>query len=250
MNFSADNLLLIALVILPGFVAVRARSAMVVSRPTDDKRTLYSALAASILLFTPLSPVILWMAPRWQWLFEHRPVRMLVLSIMMIAIWPIVAGAGVALLSRTSAWGRVTRRLRLLRAEPRGWDIYFARGKECYVRATLMDGRVIAGVYGGASGASSFPASEDIYLALQCKVNQDTGCIEGPLPRSMGIWLDMKSVVFLEFFSLSDEPAKEEEHNEQRSEGGHVGSGSGDSVRSPAGDSESSEGGRLPSGPA
>ena len=65
----------------------------------------------------------------------------------------------------------------------------------------MRDGRVVAGLYGTKSFASSYPDEEDLYLQTLCALSPEgeiTGIVEG----SEGAILRMSEVSLLEFYSL------------------------------------------------
>jgi hypothetical protein len=61
----------------------------------------------------------------------------------------------------------------------------------------MKDGRVIAGLYGPNSFASSFPAPEDLYLEKMCKLSPQ-GKIEGIAEFSNGCIIQMDNIELLE----------------------------------------------------
>jgi len=90
------------------------------------------------------------------------------------------------------------------------WDFLFGRrGRAGYVRIKLRDGGWVAGVWAlgeeaTASYASSYPQSEDLYLAAQVTVDPTTGAFVldhhgRPEIRPWGLLLTRDHIEQLEF---------------------------------------------------
>jgi hypothetical protein len=63
----------------------------------------------------------------------------------------------------------------------------------------MKNGKVVAGLCGNKSFASSFPADEDLYLEKVCTLSAD-GKMDGIVPNSMGAIIRMENVALIEFF--------------------------------------------------
>lgn len=101
--------------------------------------------------------------------------------------------------------------------EPRAWDFVWGRGRQGLVRAKLMSGSWVAGLYvtteqgGRVSYASGYPEeAQDVYLAQQLKVDPETGAWERdeneqPVQIPGGLLLRWDQVEFVEFTELEAE---------------------------------------------
>ena len=70
--------------------------------------------------------------------------------------------------------------------------------------ATLSSGRVIGGLYGSNSFASSYPSAEDLYLEQLCNMTPD-GRMTDLTALTVGGIIRMENVELLEFFEYEPE---------------------------------------------
>jgi hypothetical protein len=124
-------------------------------------------------------------------------------AVVALVVVPVVFGVVLALVAeiRSPAWLRallVRSGLSSVARVSQAWDWVFSRGFPAYVRVRLTDGRVVYGVYGEQSFASSESGQRDLYLQ-QHWVEADDWFAE-PYPQSMGVWLSGTLIVSIEFF--------------------------------------------------
>lgn len=82
---------------------------------------------------------------------------------------------------------------------PGAWDHFFRTGQTALVRATLNDGRVVAGYYGDESFAGYTVETPDLFLERRWTLDKDLWFDE-EAPQSLGIWLPHESLVSVEFY--------------------------------------------------
>lgn len=101
-------------------------------------------------------------------------------------------------------------------AEPRAWDYLWNRRVSALVRLRMNSGRWLAGIYneferGAKSYAAGYPEDGDLFLAVQCAVQADSGdwvlTASGQPSRvdsSPGLLVKWADVEFLEYWELPD----------------------------------------------
>jgi hypothetical protein len=218
-ELSTDSLVVVMVFIIPGFVALKAWASVAVAPASNDKSLLLSAIAASACLYAPFSPLLYWEYTTHRLNPVVHPVAAAVTAFGVLCVWPAIAGVGVARVMRAGWWQHFASWLGVRPPELRAWDAFFSRGEQCFVRAVLKDGRIVGGLFVPGASASSYPASEDLYLAVQYSMDS-SGTFGERMPRTRGCWLDMNNVQCLEFQSV-------EETDEQRREATHCETGAG-----------------------
>jgi hypothetical protein len=100
--------------------------------------------------------------------------------------------------------------------EPRAWDHLWRMRKQGVVRMRLMSGTWLAGFYGTwserQSYAAGYPEAGDLYLAVQLKVDAESGKFERdadgravPVEGGGGLLVRWAQVEFLEFQEMSND---------------------------------------------
>lgn len=90
---------------------------------------------------------------------------------------------------------------------PSGWEHFFSSNTTALVRATLDDGRVVAGYFGDRSFAAYTADTQDLFLEERWELDDDAWFVR-PVPLSFGIWVPHEHIVSLEVYSPpGDEPA-------------------------------------------
>jgi Family of unknown function (DUF6338) len=184
--------------LMPGFIASRALSFVYPSSETGETRAVLTAITLSSFNYAILSWIIIL---AW-WQSWYKSVEFLAAFVFFaLFVSPVI----IALLFgkvNDSDWGRRMRqKFGVMHPIPKAWDHFFRRRVPCWVIATMKDGRVIGGLYGPNSFASSFPAQEDLYIEKVCTMSAD-GKMEGVIAQSVGAIIRMENVALLEFFEI------------------------------------------------
>ena len=82
---------------------------------------------------------------------------------------------------------------------PSGWEHFFLWDRTCFVRATLKDGRVVAGRYAERSFAGYTAETPDLYLEERWSLDEKdwfAGCVGG----SLGVYIRADEIVSVEFY--------------------------------------------------
>lgn len=198
MPASVGAILVIVAFIMPGFIAGRILSSAHSTSETTEGHLILGAITLSCLNYAALSWLLV---TAWIEKWYERPAILALLSLFTLFVAPVCI-ALVLIKAIDTEWGRQVRiAFGLAHPIPKAWDSFFRRGIPCWVMATLKGGRVIAGLYGSNSFASSCPAEEDLYLEKICKLSAQ-GEIEGVAESSCGGIIQMENVETLEFFEI------------------------------------------------
>jgi len=200
MPTSLSQIGIIFLFITPGFVFARVLGLSLPQRSREATSLVLDSLTASCFNFALLSPV-LWLLLREDFPYRH-PVLFAMSGFLILFVFPVVLAILVVHGVESPRFARLRRILKLAHPVPRAWDYFFRQGRACGVVATLKDGKVVAGIYGPNSFASSYP-DEDLYIEKLCAVSAD-GHIGDPLDSSVGAILRMDQVQYLEFYTMKD----------------------------------------------
>lgn len=208
--------LVIGAFVLPGFVTLllRERTYVVPGETTGFERLLtalaYSAFIYGLLIFG-------------GWAFGYGLGRadvagfyrgerqlgdyLLVAGLGLGLIPSLIAGVGLKWRLSDSLRHNLLDRLGISPAHgtPAAWDHFFQTGQVALVRATLSDGRVVAGYYGDESFAGHSAEEPDLFLERRWMLDGDSW-FAAEAPASIGLWLPRDSVVSLELYKPPVEP--------------------------------------------
>jgi hypothetical protein len=95
--------------------------------------------------------------------------------------------------------------LRLLRInerheQPTGWDYWFRKGRNCYVRILMKDGGRVLGFYGAESFAAYAKDGSDLYLERVYVPEGEHQWFGAQPSGNCGIWVRSDEVVSIEFY--------------------------------------------------
>jgi hypothetical protein len=208
MPTSVSAVLVLIAFIMPGFIAGRVLSSAHSNSEASDGRLVLGAITWSCINYAVLSGLLVW---AWSQKWYEHPLNLALLAFCTLFLSPVLIALATVKVIDT-AWGRRVR-VAFGMAHPvsKAWDAFFRRGIPCWILATLKGGRVIAGLYGGNSFASSFPAPEDLYLEKICRLSAE-GEIEGLADFSRGGIIRMENVESLELFDILNAQGQEVAH--------------------------------------
>jgi hypothetical protein len=191
-----DNIGFVILAVFPGLVATQVYRLLMPARPLEWKDALLQGVFYSIVNFTLLLPVVLFVIntdnqashPVWYW-----GALLLVLLVGPIA-WPFV-------LRRAFRWKWLRTRVHL--PYPTTWDYFFDSREPAFLLIRLSDGKSLGGYWGPNSYAGSFPNDGDIYLEAVYLVNSD-GTFGKPFEGTKGALLRRDQYICIELFSVPE----------------------------------------------
>ena len=167
----------------------------------------------------------------------ERVLRAVVASVVLDAIYLLVAGPELLRLARGSAsvgWEGLGQRPRLVglvalmlfvvvpvaaavgvswvqqrhlkaryRRTPTAWDHAFQNRRPCFIRARLKDGSWVGGWYGTRSYATSYPQPAEVFLESARRMDPD-GSFGARVNQTIGLYLRASDIDVLEFVESSE----------------------------------------------
>jgi hypothetical protein len=205
-------LLVLAVFVMPGFVALLVRERTYAVRGQDSQfERLVNALYYSAIIY-----VIALVLGLIVGLNKHDLVRLyhgrdpLASEVGATVLVGIVLPIFVAELGR--CW-RGTKKLRpwwlrsLRIAESHtvssAWNQAFGRDGTAMIRATLKDGRVVGGYYGPDSLAGYSEDTQDLFIAERWSLDED-GWFVRRADLTLGVWIPRDNVASIEFYDVPD----------------------------------------------
>jgi hypothetical protein len=187
---TTEQLPLLLLLVLPGFISRKVYDLRVPSESDDGAKYLLDAIFYGVLnLGLWLIPMV-WLLER----FEASPYALGIIGLCAFVLSPIVlANLTVLVLSseRLRKW--------IVHPTPTSWDYFFGQRKPCWALFRLNSGKAIAGFFGPQSFASSFPHRRDAYLQ-EVWLTDSEGRFLQAVPGSAGALISMDDCELVEFF--------------------------------------------------
>ena len=197
MPTSIQAVLVIALFLMPGFVARSVLSSVYPTSEPSESRLALTAITLSCLNYGVWSWLLVL---SWQRLWYKSNGFLAILAVLVLFLSPVVGTLAFVKFMQTDAFRHSREFFGIRHPAPKSWDYFFGKGAACWIIATLKTGHVIGGYYGTESFASSFPHEEDLYLELLCELTPE-GQLDRIAPLTLGGIIRMEEVVLLEFFS-------------------------------------------------
>ncbi|MGA8073745.1 MAG: DUF6338 family protein [Candidatus Acidiferrales bacterium] len=184
--------------VIPGFITLWVWSLAYGRTEPSEGRLVLEGITLSCVNYGAWSWLLVW---AWARSWIHSAVPAILLAAFILFVSPMILGVTTVWLSETIWVQRVRRRFGVSSPVPKAWDHYFRKSESCWVVATLKSGKLVAGLYGPNSAASSYPAEEDIYLERLCKLSA-SGKMEGLIENSRGGIIRMDEVQLIEFYDI------------------------------------------------
>ena len=195
--FDMNKIYIFLLFFVPGFISTKIWNLLVPSevRKISDyvlETVSYSCINLAVLYW--LIKIVI----NQEFRMEHPNLtNFYILAILFILpiIWPILV---FRILNLDFLKGRI------IHPTPKSWDYFFGLGVPCYVLIHLKNGKLIGGLYGGDSFASSFPNKEDMYLQEVWGVNEK-GEFQQKIENTRGLWISKDFFDYIEFLDVIKE---------------------------------------------
>jgi hypothetical protein len=213
MPTSIQAVIVIALFLMPGFIARSVLSSVYPTSEPSEARLALTAVTLSCGNYGIWSWLLIL---SWQKHWYKSDGFLAFLAVLVLFLSPVVGTLAIVKLMQTSAFRSVRETFGIRHPAPNAWDYFFGKGAACWIIVTLKSGRVIGGYYGTESFASSFPHEEDLYLELLCDMTPE-GRLNGITPLTFGGIIRMADVELLEFFRYVPQ---ESEYALEESDGG------------------------------
>lgn len=202
-----EQLPLLILLILPGFISRKVYDLRVPSQADDGTKYVFDALFYGVLNLGLWIVPLLWVLDR----YPESPVILVAVSVAALIVSPLLlALATVSILSssRLRRW--------IVHPTPTAWDYFFGLRKPCWILCRLRGGKSIAGYFGGRAFASSFPHRRDVYIEKVWLVDE-SGRFTQPIRESAGALISMDDCELVEFFEVLEDTSRSTQHGEQDS---------------------------------
>ena len=193
---SSDALVLAALAVVPGYLAIFAFEGVIARRERSDTRYILEAIAVSLAFWLLLYPTLLTLR-QWSGI-QLAPAVTLAIAAFSALIVPPMLGWCAAHTARMST--DFTQRLGFRPLIPRAWDHKFSQNEHLYLIITMSDGTRLGGYYSANSFASSYPTSEDLFVEKVVRLDED-GRFAHVDRHSAGAWVSATAIQFIEFYT-------------------------------------------------
>lgn len=200
---TTGELLILLLFVVPGFVYQTMRIFVRGRLPsdTDLSTRIVRAIVSSVifgLVYLLIFGKALVEASRGQGAaFEHPRVGAVLALLFGLAI---PAASALVRLPRSEGIQRLAERLPQIQRfdpTPTGWDKMFQNAEVCFVRVLTKDGRWIAGFYGSASYATSYPEEQQLFLEKAFHVSEN-GVIGEEVENTRGVLVSCVDISLME----------------------------------------------------
>ena len=186
------------ILIMPGFISIKVWNLIIPSESRALKDSFLDALAYSLLNFAMLFWLMLIIRRTdWTWL------RVMLYGVLMgvgPVLWPILLKV-----VATRKFQRI-----IINPIPRAWDYFFGLRENCFMLIHLKDGSLVGGLSYEKSFASSYPASEDIYIEQVWEISEQGKFLE-KIPQSIGMLVTRDSIEYIEMYSFNKEEGDKSE---------------------------------------
>lgn len=217
MPATIDALVILVLLVVPGFIFARLVRAPMPRALVSDRNFIVRALLFSLLIHALGLPVTIAMSERisaflasisltgsgqspsidWLvlwWLGTLLLLLPVVLALVASRLWearwaqPMLEKVGLSLVDMT----------------PRAWDWFFLTQKRgCWIVAEMKNGRTVGGPFGKSSFASLHPHGNDLFIECEFYVDERHS-FSDKVPESIGVWLSGSEIRSLHFYRAEE----------------------------------------------
>lgn len=186
-----DKLVIFIAFVIPGFISIKWYQLIVPGAQRATSEMIVDAIAYSSINYAILIIPIMKVEGS-----ELKSIHPTLYSIFYISV----------LLIAPAIWASIWKKLREMdffqknapHPTAKAWDYVFSLRKPYWVKVTLKDGTVIAGLYSSNSFASSSPSAEQIYLEETWVINERGG-FERKKNKTAGVIVLNSEISHIEF---------------------------------------------------
>jgi Family of unknown function (DUF6338) len=196
-DLTPDKLLLFALFVIPGLVAIRTWSLWCPGPKADWGNSLGEAITYSVL------NLAIW--HRWIRDITKKPYDDLSIVEVSAAI-VLICFLSPAILA--SGWYKLRANvlhqwLGIDHPTPRGWEYHLNKNRRFWVLFHLKSGKMLGGLYAGSSYAATFPQEPELYVEKVYSVD-DNGKNWKEIEDTIGMVIRLSECERLEFFKIKE----------------------------------------------
>lgn len=198
-----EALIIVVLVFVPGIILSQIIRSSIVFYPEQINAWHFISMGAvGLFLHALVYPLWTWRIAKWYFAgtIDNHWAGVYAWFVVVIFLWPVVAGVLLAWLLRRQAIDRMLDKLGMdyVDRTPTAWDYAVRVPYERWVHVYLNDGTVIAGWFGQKSFSSLYHSKRDIYLEEVWLTDEDGTIIE-PQIYTDGVWIAhdaIRNIVF------------------------------------------------------
>jgi hypothetical protein len=188
LEFLTENTIqLLIIFVAPGFISLKIWGLI-----HPSQKILISESLIEAIIFSSFNYII----TIWLYLITKNTnfiwIYFLIVLIVFPILWPILLKAILDL--------KFFKKI-IISLIPKSWDYFFSKRECCFMLVHLNNGRIIGGLYGIDSFASSYPEKEDIYLQEVWKVDAEGKFIERVI-GSKGLLVNYDAIEYIELFDI------------------------------------------------
>jgi Family of unknown function (DUF6338) len=198
---SLNQVLILLVFIIPGFVLVRVKRVAYPSVSASTGDTVLESLAWSCFVHAFALP--LWYPGFVSGWWSSHPVVFGLFAFTILLLFPGLLGGLYVRLTKTGRLRGVRELMGFPQPDPTSWDYFFRKERAYWVWLTFKSGKVMAGLFGPNSFASSFPHKRDLYIEKLLRLD-DEGKVVELIQNSAGALVTMDDLERIQFFEIGE----------------------------------------------
>ncbi len=201
MPTSFNQVVVLLVFIIPGFILMRVKRVAYPTLEASATSTVLDSLSLSCMIYALASP-LLYVAFVGRW-YEERPLAFATLTLIVLLAAPVAFGVLYVRFTQGQKGVWLRGILGFPHPDPTAWDYHFRKGRAYWVWLTFKSGKVMAGLFGPNSFASSFPHRRDLYIEKLLRLDERGNVVE-LIENSAGVLVTMDDVERIQFFEIEE----------------------------------------------
>ena len=198
---SLSQIWVLLVFIIPGFVLMRVKRVAYPTAEASTGSTMLDSLTLSCVVYAFVSP-LLYLSNLYSWPVT-RPVLFSMLALVILLAVPCALGTLYVRFTKSGRARWLREVLGFPNPDPTAWDYLFRQQRAYWVWLTFKSGKVMAGLFGPNSFASSFPHKQDLYVEKLLRLDEDGNVVE-LLDGSAGALVMMGDLEGIQFFEIDE----------------------------------------------
>jgi hypothetical protein len=198
---SLSPILILLVFIIPGFVLMRVKRVAYPTAEASAGGTVLDSLTLSCVVYALASP-LLYLSYLYR-LPVTRPVLFSILALITLLIVPCALGALYVRFTKSGRGRWLREFLGFPHPAPTAWDYLLRKQRSYWVWLTFKSGKVMAGLFGPNSFASSFPQKRDLFIEKLLRQDENGDVIE-LVDGSAGALVMMEDLERIQFFEIDE----------------------------------------------
>lgn len=198
---SLSQVLVLLVFVIPGFVLMRVKRVAYPTAEPSAGSTVLDSVALSCVVYALASPV-LYISYHYRWPIT-RPVLFSMLVLFTLLVLPCALGAFYVRFTKTGTARWLREFLGFPNPDPTAWDYLFRKQRAYWAWLTFKSGKVMAGLFGPNSFASSFPHKRDLYVERLLRLDENGRVVE-LIEGSAGALVMMEDLERIQFFEIDE----------------------------------------------